>query len=217
MKVLIFNLGFDISGVVSAITSMPLKSGDKLVFIIPRKDDDRSIRARRDIENFLRLLSTRGLELEYRYLRVNEENIEGILKDLFKLILDSQDEVYLEATGGVRSIVVAMTIAAIVLRDKIKEFHTVAETTGNRVKVPLMPYDIFRLDEVDRQILKLASESGGVVTTPYVEEQLGIPKSTATRRLHKLKEKSLLVQIGKRPATFSLTSIGEFLSSLREE
>ena len=216
MKVLIFNLGFDISGVVSAITSMPLKSGDKLVFIIPKKDDERSIRARKDIESFIRLLSTRGLELEYGYLRVNEENIEDILKDLFKLISSTRGEVYIEATGGVRSIIVAMTIAAIILKDKVKEFHTVAETTGNRVKVPLIPYDIFRLDELDRQILKLAFESGGIVTTPYIEEQLEIPKSTATRRLHKLKEKGLLVQIGKRPATFSLTSIGEFLSNLKE-
>ncbi|RLE85718.1 MAG: hypothetical protein DRJ39_01165 [Thermoprotei archaeon] len=214
MRVLIFSLGFDISGVVSALTSMPLKSGDELVFVIPRKDNERSIRARGEIENFLRLLSTRGLRLNYRYLMVNEENIEDILKELFNLITNSSGDIYIEATGGVRSIVVAMTIAAIIFRDKIKEFHTIAETTGNRVKVPLVPYDIFRLDKVDRQILKLAFECGGVITTPYIEEQLEIPKSTATRRLHKLREKGLLIQIAKKPARFSLTSIGEFLSSL---
>lgn len=212
MKTIIFSLGFDISGVVSALTTMPLESGDKLIFVIPRRDTERARRARRELEEFLKMLATRGLNLVYTYLRVNEEDVQEALSSIMYTILSEEGEVYLEATGGLRSIVVALTLAAVVLRERIAALHTIAESSGKRVPVPIPPPAPLDLDPVDREIIRLAESAGGEVTAPYLEIELEISKSTATRRLRSLSEKGLLVKVSKRPARYRLTPLGRLVA-----
>ena len=208
MKTIIFSLGFDISGVVSALTTMSLEPGDKLIFVIPSRDTERAQRARRELEGFLKLLAARGLNLSHEYLRVNEENVQEALSSIMSAILSGKGEIYLEATGGLRSIVVALTLAAVVLRDRIASFHTVAESSGKRVPVPIISPALLNLDPVDKEILKLAASAKGEVTAPYLEVELEISKPTATRRLRNLSKKGLLTQIAKKPAKYRLTPIG---------
>ncbi len=214
MKTIIFSLGFDISGIISALTTMPLETGDKLVFIIPSRDTERSIRARQEIENFLNILAIRGMKLNHTYLRVNEEDIQEMLRDIMKVILDSEGEVYIEATGGLRSIIVALTLAAVILRKKIAAFHTIAESSGKRISISLIDPNPLDLDKIDVEILKLAASLKGEITTPYVEVMLNLTKPTATRRLHKLLEKGLLVSIARKPAKYKLTPLGWLVTDI---
>ncbi len=208
MKTIIFSLGFDISGIVSTLTNISLEPEDKLIFLIPSRDTDRSLQARKEIESFLNLLAVRGLKLNYTYLKVNEEDIQEMLKVIIEVILNNKGEIYIEAIGGLRSIVVAMTIAAILLRNKIVSFHTIAESSGKRISVPLIEPTVLNLDHIDLEILKLAAFLKGKITAPYAEIELRLSKPTITRRLRRLAKKGLLISTVKKPATYELTPLG---------
>ncbi len=216
-KRIIFSLGFDTSGVISVLTELDLRPGDEIIFLVPQRDTPKSREARENIERFLRMLAARGLELGYEFHRLDEEDAASMIAEITGLI-DGGEEVYLEALGGLRSIVASMTVAALLRRGKIAELAAVAESTSRRVKIPLPPLSPPRLDRLYHEILRVALDSSnGIVTLPYLEEVLGRPKSTLSDRLHNLERWGLLKKVKSRPATYTPTPLAKILASKGNE
>ncbi|GEM_PF-1915642 len=216
-KRIIFSLGFDTSGVISVLTELDLKPGDEIFFLVPRRDTPKSREARENIRRFLEMLADRGLELVYVFQELDEEDPASMIADIAGLI-DEGEEVYVEALGGLRSIVASMTVAALLKRGKVAELAAVAESTGRRVKIPIPPLSPPRLDRLYREILHIAlGSSNGIVTLPYLEEVLGKPKSTLSDRLHNLEKWGLLRKIKSRPATYTPTPLARVLAGRAEK
>lgn len=210
-KRIIFSLGFDTSGVISLLTELNLNPGDEIIFLVPKHDTPKSIEARENLDRFLRLLSQRGLELHYEFHRLNEEDAASMIAEIVNLV-EEGEKVYLEALGGLRSIVAAMAVAAVLCQDKVAELAAVAESTSRRVKIPLPPVKPIRLDELDTEIIRLALESrNGLITLPYLQQTMEKPKSTLSDKLRRLEEMGLLRRVRSRPATFKPTPLAKAL------
>ncbi len=210
-KRIIFSLGFDTTGVMTLLTELRLNPGDEIFFLVPKRDTPKSAEARENIDRFLRLLSQRGLKLRHEFHRLDEEDAASMIAHIVELI-DQGEEVYLEALGGLRSIVAAMTVAALLRPRKVAELAAVAESTSRRVKIPLPPLRPPRIDDLNRKILELAiTASNHIVTLPYLQEALGKPKSTLSDRLRRLEEWGLLEKTRSRPATYRATPLAKAL------
>jgi len=207
-KRIIFSLGFDTSGVISVLTELPLRSGDEIVFLVPSKETPKSREARQSIERFIGLLAQRGLDLKHRFISLDEEDAPGMVAEIVGLIDESPGPVYLEALGGLRSIVASMVVAALLRGDRIAELAAVAESTSKRVAVPLPPLKPPRFTQLQLEILRIAlSSKNGKISLPQLAIELGKPKTTLSDNLHKLEKWGLLKQVGKRPATYTPTPL----------
>jgi len=202
----LLSLGFDATAFITALNALSLQTGDRVIFVIPKTQTERAKQTRSEVEALLSTLAARGVKLDYKFLEVDEEDVLAAVASIASEALSSE-EVYVEATGGVRSLVVALTLTAVLLQDRVKALHTFAESTGRRVKAPILAPGYLELSETERKILELADPKG-LITLPYTADQLNLTEPTASRRLRELERKHLLQRVTERPATYRVTPLG---------
>jgi len=202
----LLSLGFDATAFITALNALSLQTGDRVIFVTPKIQTERAKRTRSEVEALLSTLAARGVKLDYKFLEVDEEDVLAAVASIAAEALSSE-EVYVEATGGVRSLVVALTLTAVLLQDRVKSLHTFAESTGRRVKAPILAPGCLELSETERKILELADPKG-LITLPYTADQLNLTEPTASRRLRELERKHLLQRVSERPATYLVTPLG---------
>ncbi len=201
------SFGFDSSGVMAVVTELGLQSGDSIILIVPRIKSNRSESAKKNIETFFHMLRNRGLNFQYKYLEVNEEEPAEIIETLVKSVMEWNGEVIFEATGGLRIICVAMLLTATLLPEKVNEYYSVAESVGKRVKIPLPKFH-FQLDNL---YIKILENMGEKATLEELAFKLKKSKSTLSRQMDKLEELNAVRKIRDRPATFTKTFLGKIL------
>jgi CRISPR locus-related DNA-binding protein len=212
-KRIYINFGFDISGVVSSISSLGIDSNDEVIIIVPMTKNERSEHARAQLKDFFNTLIQKGIDFKYRYLEVNETDITNTIKNIINDTKNWNNDIYFEATGGVRSIIVAMVIAATILGNKVKSLYTIAETKGKRVKAYIPPLFPPIIDHKDQKILKHIGNK--TVLLEDITKELKIPKSTLSRRLRKLQKMGIVERIGLKPASFKTTLLCELLTKTK--
>lgn len=156
------------------------------------------------------MLRQRGIEFDYRYFEVDESDTIKVIEAILDDVEGWGGEVYFEAVGGVRSIVTSMVVAAFLLGEKVKEIYTIAETKGKRVKVYVPPLWMPPLDLKDKRTLKYILEHSGAGLGD-IADNIGIPKSTLSRRLRDLEKAGLVKRVKTKPAEYNITLLGRLI------
>lgn len=206
-KCVILSFGFDSSVVLRAYSKYNLGGGDCLALVVSKEENARRDTAIKEVESFLSSLRSRGVDIEMSVLRVEASSIEAVVTQVADFIAQEGYSYYLEATGGLRSVCAALTILGILLKDRISDFHTIDDSSGKIVRVPL-PYSGYELSGTKREILSLI-KSKGEVRTRDIARSMNKNISTINRHLTEL-EKNLLIERDSRyNAVYRLTYIGE--------
>lgn len=205
-KCVILSFGFDSSIVLTAYSKYDLESGDCIAFIIPNEKNARAESAIKSVESFLSNLKSRGVDIDLKILEVDANSIEKIILKISDFILQNDYVYYLEATGGIRSICVALTISAILLYPKIASFSTINEANGNIINVSL-PYFNLVISGAKKEILNLLLNKGNA-TTKTIATSLHKDISTVSRHLSELEESFIVEKDSKYDADYKLTYVG---------
>lgn len=206
-KCVILSFGFDSSVVLRAYSKYNLGGGDSLGLVVSKEENTRREAAIKEVESFLSSLRSRGVDIDLSVLRVEAGNIEAIVTQVADFITQEGYSYYLEATGGLRSVCVALTILGILLKNHISDFHTIDDSNGKIVRVPL-PYSGYELSDTKKKILSLI-KSLREVKTRDIAKSMDKNISTINRHLGEM-EKNLLIERDSRyNAVYRLTYIGE--------
>lgn len=208
-KCVILSFGFDLSGVLRSYSHFSLKTGDMFVLVIPKPPNPRNESAVKDVEGFISGLKSKGVNIDLEVLSVDASDVESIVKNIGTLINQGGYEYHLEATGGVRSVCVALTILGILFKPKISSFRTINEANGHisQVNLPVSDHDFPR---TKMMILSYLKERGSA-TTKQISEKLGKDISTINRHLSELEKRYLAEKDSSYDAKYSLTYVGEIL------
>lgn len=200
------SFGFDSSIVLTAYAKYNLESGDSIVFVVPSEKNVRSESAIKSVESFLASLKSRGVDIGLIILNVDANNPEKTILKISDFILRNDNIFYIEITGGVRSICVALTIIAILLRPKISSFRTINEASGNIIDI-YPPYFNLIISDTKREILNLLLNKDRA-TTKNIATSICKDISTVNRHLSELEEYFLVEKDSKYDAGYKLTYIG---------
>ncbi len=208
-KCIFISLGFDTSSVMKAFAEYNLHSGDKFIFVTPHAKHPRKKASKEDIRNLIEALLSRGVKLDYIFLTVNEESPKDMILQIIKVILNHSDcHIYLEASGGIRAICVAMYIAGNVFSDRVKRCSAVLETTGKKINFPFitLPASLPSALETDLQEVR---STEGEVSLADLAIKMEKDRSTLSRQLNELEDYGLIERKSKKPATYALTLAGK--------
>jgi len=207
-RCLIVPFGFDASIVLRGCSRFSLGDGDRIVLLVPTGGNPRRDAAIEDVKGFLKSLNSRGITIGYEVLEVDCTDIGGVVMKVAE-IMSSGDKglrYYIDASAGVRSLCVALTIAAILLKPKISGFYTIDESTGRTFEVKL-PACTLRLTNTKREILELVYRNR-VMKARSIARTLGRDSSTIHRHLVELAEANLLESDASYDASYRLTYTG---------
>ncbi len=189
MKTLITPLGFDTSQALSFITTEGIGKGDTLIVLRPEEkpEEKRGERAydelKKTVENF-----SPGINIERKVL--DTQDFEDTLLNISEIIDGSEGETAVNLSGGVRTIVVALTACSVFFNSKVNRTYNYEkiERELNPVKLPSVFFD---LPGNEKKILNKLTESG---PSYYDEltEALDLSKSTVSRLSKNLEEKNLV-------------------------
>ncbi len=194
------------------ITDYRMDAGDRLVLVRPDDICTRSNNAVSAVEGFLAHIASRGLEIELDELLVPHRDVLGCAERLLNSIerCDPGCEIYLEATGGVRSICTAMTLVAVLSGVEIAGFATLSEASGTKEQLPV-PQLRFALSPSARSILTALYPAPH--TRRELERQIGKDASTISRAVGQLLDQRLVTETHNgRCATLELTGWGRLLA-----
>lgn len=189
-------LGFDERHVIKSILRLGFRNIDSVHLIIPkRKEEDR--RAVEALQRIRGLAETAGVSKIEEH-RVNYTDFdESVLQiaDVLASAASGGSEMVLSLGGGMRALVVEAYTAALSLPDGLRRSIKVAmdfETGEGFVEVePHIPaYRTLSREEA----LILEEAERGEATPTKISKRLGIPKSTAWKRLSRMADEGLLVK-----------------------
>lgn len=210
MKTLISPLGFDTSQLMSFITKDGISKGDRVIVLRPKesKDEQRGDNAYNEARDILNKISE-DLTLEKRIL--NTKNFEQTILEISNLIDDIEGELVVNLSGGVRTLIVALTIVSTFKHDKINRLYNLEKIERNMKEIEL-PYTSFHLTDNERKLFKAISKEGPKTYNELVEE-LDLSKSTVSRLSNILKDKHLVsVEEKGKQKQVSLSLTGKLLS-----
>lgn len=210
-KCILIPIGFDLSGVFRVFSEYCLQTGDKIIFVFPSAENERGRATKADIEKTLLTFASRGIKIAYEIMTVNENNFAETLKQLCEKVIEVKEyDVFVEITGGLRVICVALAIITVLMPEHIKKTFVVTETSGKRLEVPIISI-INDLTQVERNLL--CKISSGATTIDALSVQLNKERSTLSRQLENLTKAGLIERHKKgRVQKYNLTTIGEILN-----
>jgi CRISPR locus-related DNA-binding protein len=213
-KTVILSFGFDVGIVMRTLSDYSLRSGDSIVLVVPDDDSEKKISSIKEVEKFVSTLAERGLSLSLKIMEVDDQNIEESVMKICEYMLSHPDnEFYLEASGGVRSICTAITITAMLMGNMVKSFATLSEAASKKMFVDVPPYDN-TLSDAKMVLLGLLSKP---LTIKEISSRMKKNISTVSRHLEELEKKKLVRKDGEGyGCRYSLTPYGRIALQMRE-
>lgn len=189
MKTLITPLGFDTSQLISFITKDGISKGDKVIVLRPKesKDEKRGDTAYNETRDILNKIS-KDITLEKHIL--NTKNFEHTILEISNIINNIEGELVVNLSGGVRTLIVALTIVSIFQHDKIDRVYNL-ETIERNMREIEIPHTSFDLTDNERKLFNNISKDGPKTYNELVDE-LKLSKSTVSRLSNILSKKHLL-------------------------
>lgn len=189
MKTIITPLGFETTPIVSFIAKDGIEKGDKVIVIRPKESPDEK-RGGRAYNESKKLLQSISSDIKMEKVVLDTKDFEGMILKISKIINDIEGEIVVNLSGGVRSILVALTSASVFYNQKIDRFynHDIIENTMKQVNIPYVHTD---LTENEMNLLKTVVKEGPIFYNELVEI-LDISKSTVSRLSNLLQNKNLL-------------------------
>ena len=190
MKTIITPLGFDTSQIVTLITEVKVERGDKVIILRPKEspEEKRGDRAYRTTKELLNNIST---EITIEKIVLDTRNFQHMILELSNIIETTENKIVVNLSGGVRSILVALTTAAIFHHQKIDQICNYGRI-GNYMREIELPYVKIDLTENEKQLLYTVKKHGPITYNELVKE-LGFSKSTVSRLSNILEDKKLVV------------------------
>ncbi len=211
MKTIVSPLGFHTDQIISFLMEEGISKGDKIVVLRPEEDDyeTKGEEAFKKVQDFAEKIS-KNVEVECTILDTQEFN--GLLTDISEIISEVEGEVVVNLSGGVRSILVALTVNTVFHGEKIERVYNFEEIERKTKQVDI-PYIPVELKENEKKILKTV-KSEGPVTYKELSKQTGLSKSTISRLCKELEGKNILgLEMDGRNKK-ARTTTGTFLISL---
>lgn len=183
--------------------------GDNIVFVMPQMDVPGKTRQTISaIEELLEGVKARGVDINYDYIRVSEEDFSEDLSTLIKYTYNkgfSEMEVW--AIGGTRAIVSLLSIYSL-MDPRVSRFYTYSESKNIALKVPKIGFIEVVSDKDMVSILKFLFENGSV-TIKKVIDSLGISQTKVYRIINKLKRMGLINKLSGRRTKITLNEWGK--------
>jgi CRISPR-associated protein Csa3 len=200
--ILIATLGFDEKFALRSVLRNGVTPTDEIYLLMNEGGDPRSEKA----SNALRDLLTKGLpNLKIESVHVSLESFSVAVSKLRILMRGLRDKrIVLNLSGGQRIMLLSVLSAALSL-DLDGEIEIETEDSRNVFTFPLKTLKPMELDNLDSKILRIVAESSQVRINDLIS-MLEINKTSAWRRLERLKEMGLLTKDANR--AYNLTELG---------
>jgi len=188
-KTLITPLGFETTPVLSFIGKEGLGKGDKLIVVRPeeRPEEKRGERAFNQLKETVENFST---DIEIEKVVLDTQDFNGLILDISEILRDTQGETVVNLSGGVRTILVALTACTVFFHSQIQRVYNY-EMIEREMKPIELPYVFFDLTDNEEKLLRKVVREGSS-TYNEIEESLDLSKSTISRLSNLLQDRQLL-------------------------
>jgi len=199
-KVFIASLGFDATHVLRLIVERGLSSGDTVCLVTSSSQHPRAESAVKSVMDFVEKTNPR---VEVKVLRLDEAKFEENVALLARYISESlkRGEVFVDISGGPKGLVLALYVASAIAG--AGDVSLTLETTGERVKVPVLPNPFAGVTEKQLQVLRNLPS-----TVTALSSKMGVSKAAVSKLLQRLREKGLVVE---RAGRYEVSPAGRLL------
>src|SRR5579875_374896 len=204
-KALVFTLGFDVTHVLTRLTEIGLEGKERLIFILPKNKKERAEASVTAMQAHINALNSRGFKLSGEFLRVDEHDFLKAVSELYHK-LEGFDELYIELSGGLRILNLALFTASLLLGGKVRQISTKLETDGSTVTLTRPPPLI--LKQYEKTLLKALKHEK---TISELSKEVKKSKTSVYRTLEKLEANCLVGSSGTHPTKYTITTIGELM------
>jgi len=165
-------------------------------------------RAENAVKSILDFVEKTSPRVEVKVLRLNEAEIEKNVAILVKCILENKEgsNVFVDISGGPKGLVLTLYVACIITG--VEDISLTLETTGERIKVPVLPNPFAGITEKQLQTLRYLPS-----TVTALSSRTRVSKVAALKLLQRLKERGLVTV---RSGRYEVSPVGRLLLSLQE-
>lgn len=182
------------------IVEKGLSSGDTVCLVTSSSQHPRAENAVKSIIDFVEKTNPK---VEVEVLRLDEAEVEKNIALLARHVTEGlrRGSVFVDISGGPKGLVLALYMACVVAG--AGDVSLTLETTGERIKVPVLPNPFAGITE--RQLQMLRSLPSTVTT---LSTRMGVSKAAASKLLRRLKERGLVVE---RSGRYEVSPAGKLL------
>jgi len=203
------SLGFDITSIQGMMAKYSLESGDNLYFVAPmKKAGYRSAYTENILKAYLDSLKDKGLDINYGFKYIKDDDVLSSLKDLVKLVGNS-NYVVVWAVGGPRSIISTLILFS-QIHPNVKEVYTFSESMSREVRIPEFGLELPNLSKNEKTILKFLVENGSEYTIQEIMDNINLNYNQVYRAVCKLKKKRYIISKTGRRKKFQASELGIF-------
>ncbi len=190
MKTLITPLGFHTDHVLSFLMAEGFSKRDRIVVLRPleREDEDRGEKAFGDVENLVNSVASAA---DLKKIVLDVQDIEEVVRGIAKVFEDNKEnEIIVNLSGGVRRIIVGLTLCCTIYGDRIKKAYSYCPIARDIQGIEL-PYLRSELRDNELNILRSAVRDGPVSYTELANAT-HLSKSSVSRISKELESRGLL-------------------------
>ena len=213
-------LGYQIDYHVRALMKLGISPNDVVIAFSPSESNEEArSRSEKAFQELQELLGKLGIKDVRRVVvAVNDPitAISTIVDNVAGVVGQSQGEVIISFSGGIRALGVYMLMAYILLNKLLKinsRFYVVAENLDTVIELTelLNVLRIPDITETELSILSHLAKTGGCLSAADISEYVGKDTSTVNRQLGNLEEEGFVKVRRGRARCFEVTNAGKLL------
>lgn len=194
MRIYLSPLGFDPSPIISLVVRSGIERGDRICLIRPETGED--LRADRAIETIRETTQRFSDGINIDVLRVNNRSIESMTLTFLDEICAStppylpDSSLTVNLSGGPREVLVALTIATLILAPRIHQCATFSDIERD-IEIYELPRLPFSITERKFQVLSDIA-THGPSSISEISSRINVSESTGSRVCAKLASRELV-------------------------
>ncbi len=188
MKTLITPLGFDTTQMVSFIGKEGISKGDRIIVLKPKgRLDDRGKNAFDEMSKLIAQISS-GIIVDEVILDVS--NFTLLIEEIAAIFREVEEDISVNISGGVREIIIALTVNCILFRSKISNLYNFSDRF-REMKAIELPYLACRIEGNEKMLLDLLAKHGSLFYKD-LSKMMETSKSTISRLASDLEFRHLI-------------------------
>jgi CRISPR locus-related DNA-binding protein len=201
-KDFVFNMGYDISHVISVLSKEGVDNGSKVVLITPESTDERQENSIKDIQNHLEDLD---FDVNLEVLRIEDgisdglNRIGGAFSDLQNLVVS--------LSGGPRDNLIPLILVSVFSSQDIGKIYFRSDINSELKEIEL-PKSKLDLKKSEKKVLESCRDNYRSVSELVTETDLS--ESTVYRKTSKLDDQGLLVKKDSEVNRYKSSGLGVF-------
>jgi len=181
-------IGFDPSHIIAGIVEEGISEDDRVVLITPEAnlEEQRFREARQEVDSFLETVGKATIET----LTVDHTAFEESIITIARFIEEQDEPITLNASQAAREILLATVVAAMIQREEIESVTVFSDVDRQNIEADL-PFSVSITENQEAVLAELTEE----MKLSELAETLGIDKSTASRRINKMRDDHLIEEM----------------------